>query len=189
MTGATRRRVLIGCAGLVTSLMLPAEAKAVDRVPFPDLRGLPERALRLGNRATGEVMDARYWREGRYDLDMLRKIAWFLRDPHTGTARSIDRSLLDLLCSIQRATASPERLTILSAYRSARTNAALVAAGQGAAPNSYHMSGRAVDVCIEGVSAKRLRDLARRKQIGGVGYYPRHGFVHLDTGPVRLWLG
>jgi uncharacterized protein YcbK (DUF882 family) len=22
---------------------------------------------------------------------------------------------------------------------------------------------------------------------GGVGYYPRDGFVHVDTGPVRRW--
>jgi uncharacterized protein YcbK (DUF882 family) len=26
-------------------------------------------------------------------------------------------------------------------------------------------------------------DLAR----GGVGYYPKSGFVHVDTGPVRAW--
>jgi uncharacterized protein YcbK (DUF882 family) len=23
--------------------------------------------------------------------------------------------------------------------------------------------------------------------LGGVGFYPRSGFVHLDTGPIRYW--
>jgi uncharacterized protein YcbK (DUF882 family) len=29
--------------------------------------------------------------------------------------------------------------------------------------------------------------VARALGLGGVGYYPRSGFVHLDTGPVRYW--
>ena len=28
---------------------------------------------------------------------------------------------------------------------------------------------------------------ARAMQRGGVGWYPRSGFIHLDTGPVRNW--
>ncbi|MDX2368333.1 MAG: DUF882 domain-containing protein, partial [Colwellia sp.] len=24
-------------------------------------------------------------------------------------------------------------------------------------------------------------------KLGGVGYYPRSGFIHVDTGPVRTW--
>jgi uncharacterized protein YcbK (DUF882 family) len=32
-----------------------------------------------------------------------------------------------------------------------------------------------------------LRDAALDLREGGVGYYPRSGFVHVDTGPVRCW--
>ncbi|MCM8789831.1 MAG: DUF882 domain-containing protein [Candidatus Omnitrophica bacterium] len=34
---------------------------------------------------------------------------------------------------------------------------------------------------------KKIRDFARRLKVGGVGYYPRYGFVHLDIGKVRYW--
>ncbi|MCX9490932.1 DUF882 domain-containing protein, partial [Vibrio cholerae] len=26
-------------------------------------------------------------------------------------------------------------------------------------------------------------------QAGGVGYYPKSQFIHIDTGPVRQWVG
>ena len=33
----------------------------------------------------------------------------------------------------------------------------------------------------------QIRQAARALNMGGVGFYPRSGFVHLDTGPVRYW--
>jgi uncharacterized protein YcbK (DUF882 family) len=32
-----------------------------------------------------------------------------------------------------------------------------------------------------------VRDAALSVQCGGVGYYPRSGFVHVDCGPIRSW--
>jgi uncharacterized protein YcbK (DUF882 family) len=32
-----------------------------------------------------------------------------------------------------------------------------------------------------------LRDLGLKLKAGGVGYYPKSDFVHLDTGNVRSW--
>jgi len=56
----------------------------------------------------------------------------------------------------------------------------------GVAENSQHLYGRALDVRFaarvpEAVAA------ARAMKRGGVGWYPRSGFIHLDTGPVRNW--
>ena len=32
-----------------------------------------------------------------------------------------------------------------------------------------------------------LRDAALALKAGGVGYYPKSNFVHVDTGAVRAW--
>jgi len=60
-------------------------------------------------------------------------------------------------------------------------------AGGGVATHSLHMEGRAIDVRLPGVSLTDLRDAALTLRGGGVGFYPRDKFVHLDTGRVRTW--
>ena len=55
------------------------------------------------------------------------------------------------------------------------------------AKNSYHMYGKAIDIYVPGCRLSRLRRQALRLRAGGVGYYPKTGFVHLDVGPVRQW--
>jgi len=57
------------------------------------------------------------------------------------------------------------------------------------ARRSLHMDGKAIDVRLAGVSCAKLRDVALSMACGGVGYYARSNFVHLDTGRVRSWAG
>ncbi len=33
----------------------------------------------------------------------------------------------------------------------------------------------------------KVRDVALAMELGGVGYYPRSDFVHVDVGRVRRW--
>ena len=42
---------------------------------------------------------------------------------------------------------------------------------------------------LKGVPTLRLRDLARDLKRGGVGYYRKSDFVHVDTARVRYWEG
>jgi uncharacterized protein YcbK (DUF882 family) len=49
------------------------------------------------------------------------------------------------------------------------------------------MQGKAIDLRIPDVPLKKLRKAALELNRGGVGYYPRSNFVHVDTGPVRAW--
>ena len=76
---------------------------------------------------------------------------------------------------------------VISGYRSAKTNAMLAAQSGSVAKNSYHLHGMAIDLRLPGRSLRDVQraglDLAR----GGVGFYPKSEFVHLDTGPVRRW--
>jgi uncharacterized protein YcbK (DUF882 family) len=49
------------------------------------------------------------------------------------------------------------------------------------------MLAKAIDIRVPGVSTERLRDAALSLHEGGVGYYPKSQFVHVDVGPVRQW--
>jgi uncharacterized protein YcbK (DUF882 family) len=57
----------------------------------------------------------------------------------------------------------------------------------GVAKNSQHLHGKAIDVRLRGVDTRVLRDTALRLERGGVGYYAKSDFVHVDTGRVRSW--
>lgn len=81
------------------------------------------------------------------------------------------------------------RVVIVSAYRSPKYNLMLRKKGRSVARNSQHSLGRAIDFRIPGVSTKRLRNWALRQKLGGVGYYPKSGFIHMDLGRRRQWSG
>ena len=83
----------------------------------------------------------------------------------------------------QTETASGESLTITSGFRDPARNAAA-----GGARNSVHTTGKAVDVRFQGgvEDTVKLIQKASASGISGIGVY-RPGFVHLDTGPKRVW--
>ena len=76
---------------------------------------------------------------------------------------------------------------IISAYRSPKTNQMLRDAGKGVAKKSQHLLGKAIDIRLRNVDSSQLRDAALRMKRGGVGYYAKSNFVHIDTGRVRRW--
>jgi uncharacterized protein YcbK (DUF882 family) len=49
------------------------------------------------------------------------------------------------------------------------------------------MQGKAIDIRIPGFKTRQLRNVARKMKVGGVGYYPKSDFVHVDIGRVRYW--
>jgi uncharacterized protein YcbK (DUF882 family) len=49
------------------------------------------------------------------------------------------------------------------------------------------MSGQAMDLHLPGTRLARLHNAAMDLKSGGVGFYPRSDFVHVDTGRVRHW--
>ena len=57
----------------------------------------------------------------------------------------------------------------------------------GVAKNSYHIRGKAVDLRIPAYSLRVVHKVAMGLQAGGVGYYPRSNFIHIDVGPLRSW--
>ncbi|MEN3029102.1 MAG: DUF882 domain-containing protein [Aquificaceae bacterium] len=144
------------------------------------------RKLNLYSLNTGESIRTVYWMDGVYIEGALREINHLLRDHRSGEVTSMDLKLLDLLYLITRLS-EKERIVVISGYRSPGTNAYLHKKKRGVARESYHTLGKAVDIRIEGMSLQALRELALNLRAGGVGYYPKSGFVHLDTGAFRHW--
>ena len=147
----------------------------------------PKRSLDLYHTHTGERLKTVYWADGQYVSEALVGFNHLLRDYRTDDMRPIDPQLLDLLHALGHAVDAPYAFHIVSAYRSPATNAYLRQHRQGVAKDSQHMYGRAVDFYLPKRELAVVRRAAVRLQRGGVGYYPKGHFLHVDTGPVRSW--
>jgi uncharacterized protein YcbK (DUF882 family) len=150
---------------------------------------LERRSLSLVNTHTGEDLSVDYFRAGEWCEDNLAALDHLLRDHRNGAALQMDRRLFDLLHDVAVTAGREPRYEVISGYRSPATNALLSARSSGVAKKSLHMQGRAIDVRLVGYRTDQLRDLALAAQQGGVGYYRKSDFVHLDTGRVRTWAG
>jgi len=146
-----------------------------------------ERTLKLYNIHTGEKINSTYWANGEYIKDELQQLDYLLRDHRSGGVNAIQRSLYDRIHYLQQTFTSREPVYIISGYRSPKTNNQLRQTSSGVAKRSFHMDGKAVDIRIPGVSHGSLHKAAVGLGEGGVGYYPRSGFIHLDTGRTRRW--
>ena len=176
----SRRGFLGTLIGVSSTLILPAAyAKSADT---------PDRVLSFFNTHTGEKLTTTYWAEGQYQVDGFKEIGWLLRDHRADVAHAMDPRLIDMLYAIQNRIESQHRpFHIISGYRSPQTNAKLRSHSSGVAKKSYHMQGKAIDIRVPGVDSARLRKAALSLKSGGVGYYARSNFVHLDTGRARTW--
>jgi len=147
-----------------------------------------ERYLAFYNPNTGETVRQVYWtpREG-YIRESLRDISWGLRDHHNDQVKAFDVNVLDQLYALQLQLGARSPAHVISAYRSPATNGALCERRRGVARNSYHIKAMALDVRLPGGRVSEVCRAARALGAGGVGYYPRSNFVHIDSGPVRYW--
>lgn len=170
----------------VEGMMLVAGAALFPSAAFASMS---ERRIAFRNIHNGERVDARYFGASGYDAEGLAEINHGLRDWRTGEVSAIDRSLMDLLVSLRERLDVSARtpFDLISGYRSPNTNAALHEKSGGVATKSQHMLGKATDVALPGTALEKLHLAARSAQGGGVGFYPKDGFVHIDTGRVRYW--
>jgi uncharacterized protein YcbK (DUF882 family) len=148
-----------------------------------------ECALELHNTHTSETASV-VFRRGREPVaSAIATLRNLLRDYRNDEVHDIDVRLYDQLHDLAVAAGREPRFEIISGYRSPESNSKMAAASSGVAKKSLHMSGRAIDVRLRNYSCADLRDLALAAKQGGVGYYKRSDFVHLDTGTFRTWAG
>jgi uncharacterized protein YcbK (DUF882 family) len=168
---------LMAIAVLLPPTSLPVNAENGDRT------------LYLYHTHTHETARITFKRDGVYDKKGLEELDWFLRDWRNNHATTMSPELFDLLWEIYQEAGATQPINIVSSYRSPQTNAYLRARSKGVANDSQHMLGHAMDIFIPGVPLEKLRAIAMRQQVGGVGYYPTSAspFVHVDVGTVRAW--
>jgi len=144
-------------------------------------------ALALYHLHTAETLRIVYRERGALILGALDEINYFLRDFRNDRLHAIDVALLDELCALHSAFEGRGHFEVISGYRSPQTNEALRHVSSGVAKDSFHLSGRAIDVRLTSAKTDKLRDAAIALEAGGVGYYPESNFVHIDTGDFRTW--
>ena len=167
---------------LAVLVFLPAHAAP------PVESALPQQRVRFFHTHTGERLDIVYREGDRYLPDALASLNWHLRDHRTGDVHSYDPQVFDLLHDILAAVGKPEgEIDVICGYRTPQSNQYLRTHSNGVAEHSLHMQALAIDIRVPGVDTARLREAALSLHRGGVGYYPKSNFVHVDVGRVRHW--
>ena len=146
-----------------------------------------KRTLDFYHTHTNEKLSATYFDGLNYDNSALAEINDFLKDFRTGEQVSFDSVLLDSLFALKTQAQSRGTFEVISGYRSPQTNEALRKKSGGVAKRSYHMRGKAIDIRLTDIKTSKLRNIAKSLRHGGVGYYAKSDFIHLDTGPIRSW--
>lgn len=150
---------------------------------------LPESgALTLFNAHTNDRLSVNFRRgDGSYDLDALQALNWIMRCHYTNQATAMDVNTIEYLNLVDKKLGGGNEIHIISGYRSPSYNSLLVQNGRHVAKRSLHRVGKAIDIAIPGVPLDKIRHTAVALQLGGVGYYPGAGFVHIDSGKFRTW--
>lgn len=139
------------------------------------------------NQHTGESFSGAYRVGNKYLPDSFSQINKVLRDFRTNEIFPIDPRVIDIIFMIHKKAGINGPIEILSGYRSPKTNARLSTVSTGVAKNSLHMTGQAIDLRLPGFSTRQANRIACKLRAGGVGYYPKSNFIHVDTGRVRHW--
>ncbi|MCV6591234.1 MAG: DUF882 domain-containing protein [Marinobacterium sp.] len=187
--GTVFGKTVLGGAVLGSAVVVPPLARAASvSDTLENTSGLPlARSLQLENLHTGESVATAFWTPQGYQPDALQAINKVLRDHRADQATEMDIGLLETLVELTRRLDTQAPVQVISAYRSPQTNEMLRRKGHKVAKRSYHLKGQAVDIRIPGVELKDLHRAALSLKRGGVGFYGRSNFVHLDVGPVRRW--
>jgi uncharacterized protein YcbK (DUF882 family) len=163
-------------------LSFPFQTTKAENAPGREYR------LRLFHTHTNERIDIVYRRGDVYFLDAINRLDQFLRDHRTGDVHLLDVRLFDLLHDLTETVGQAEtEIDIVCGFRTPWSNAFLRRTTSGVAAHSLHMEGEAIDIRIPGIPASELRDAALALHRGGVGFYAKSEFVHVDVGRVRRW--
>jgi len=168
---------------LVLSLAGHAAAGGPKKA-LPELKN--DGKIAIYNYHEDEYAEIVYRDKDGYRAEGLREIEHIMRSRGDGATHPIDRRLIEILDHVQDHFGA-ETVEIISGYRSPAYNDNLRMNGRGAARESLHKRGQAADIHIDEVPEDRIFEYVSKLGVGGVGYYPRYYFVHVDVGDARSW--
>lgn len=174
------RVFLVSCL-LFLPLNLTAALEAVQPKP---LKG--DGTLSLHNLHLGESVTVQYREGGLYNPKGLEKIYNLLRCRGNQEKIDIALPLIELIDHLEDHF-HVDTVHVISGYRSPKFNAHLKQIGRKVASRSRHMQGEAIDIRLPSVDMRKVRNYLVSLKTGGVGYYGRNNFVHVDVGPFRTW--
>jgi uncharacterized protein YcbK (DUF882 family) len=166
-----KRRLILFGAGMFT-------------LAAPSLHATTPRRLSLRHAHTGAVFDGPWHNGLAPDPGAMAELSAALADSASIRPRPFDADALAILADVAEAARLTGPLVVRSGYRTPAINAAVHGAG-----DSQHLRAGAIDLEVTPTRVQQVAGLARGLGRGGVGVYPRRGFVHLDSGPVRHWNG
>ncbi len=155
------------------------------RLPRPGAGELTLRSNHTGERMRIRVIGA----EGQVLEAGRKKLAYMLRSGPDDLQRLPDKRLVKLLYHTAAHFGRQREVVLISGHRSAPFNKLRTTQSKQVSKKSRHVRGQAIDFRISGVAITTLYRWLKKKRWGGLGLYPDSNFVHLDTGPVRLWQG
>jgi uncharacterized protein YcbK (DUF882 family) len=179
----SRRSVLKG--GLTLSMSALMSVSSFK--PVMAFAGNGTYNVSFSNQRSGETFSGVYRVGNKYLPQAFERINYVMRDVREDEIFPMDPRVIDIISIVHKYLNTNEPYTLLSGYRSPHTNAALRASGEGVAKRSLHMSGQAIDVRLGEMNPSHIREAAIKLGAGGVGYYPRSSFVHMDSGKFRTW--
>jgi uncharacterized protein YcbK (DUF882 family) len=155
--------------GASSAALAPTARAGANITPLPS----PSVTLNLRAINSHVVSTFTIFTSGQVDSANAPELKHFMRCRRTGRELALASGLLAMLGSI--AQQWPGRLIdIVSAFRSPPFGVL----------HSKHFTGHAIDLRVEGVKTKMLRDFIwREHREVGVGYYLKENFVHLDWRP------
>jgi uncharacterized protein YcbK (DUF882 family) len=170
----------------VLALFLLIGASPASSLDTP--KELPSYRLRLYHTHTNQALDVVYRRGNTYIPSALQQLEFFLRDHRTGAIHHFDPRLFDLLHDLTATLGHGDaEIDVVCGYRTPWSNNLLRSRSRAVAKHSLHMQAMAIDIRVPGVNTATLRDAALSLHRGGVGYYAREEFVHVDVGRIRRW--
>ncbi|HPQ80883.1 MAG TPA: DUF882 domain-containing protein [bacterium] len=181
-----KKTFVIKALALTATLFIFSPAEAAKKIPKP-FKAYGDGTVSLYRADKNERGTFAYRKKnGTFDSKELEKIAHFFRCRLTEEVHPIDPELISIIDAISDRFGGKE-VEVVSGYRSPTRNALMRRKSRRVAKRSLHMQGAAADIVIKGVPPANLRNFAYSLGRGGVGYYGKRTFVHVDTGPLRAW--
>jgi len=179
------RRVFLKSSAFFAATLVGAKSAFAN---FVEGGGLPEGRLSLYSVNTSERLSVTYRDSfGEYCDDALEKLNWLFRCHYTNETTKMDLRVVEYLNRLDTTLGGDNEIHIISGYRSPEYNRKLRSRSKGVAKTSLHMKGRAIDIAIPRIRLDQVRRTALALAAGGVGYYPKGGFLHIDSGHFRSW--